>query len=91
MDQTKLPQKIQASVQRANDDFSLRKEQFESRIARNTTEQVSLIKELEFERDFHDALVSSIKTPSVRIDSAGGIFLSNENPFAGERPMEEDE
>ena len=88
---TKLPDKIQQGVVKANDVFGDRKEQFASRIARNSAEQESLLEEMEFEQAFHDTLIRSIESPSIRVDSVGGIFLSNQNPFSDERPREDDE
>ena len=87
---TKLPEKIQQGIARANDVFGDRKEQFASRIARNSAEKKSLLEEMEFEQAFHDTLIQSIQSPSIRVDSVGGIFLSNQNPFSDERPREED-
>ena len=88
---TKLPEKVKQGLAVADAAFAARKEQFESRIARNSEEQQSLVQEMEFEQAFHDVLVRSIATPSVRVDSVGGIFLSNLNPFSDERPREDDE
>ncbi|EAQ80585.1 protein DpdE [Blastopirellula marina] len=91
LEQTKLPQKIKETVSRAQRMFALRRDQFQSRIVRSTREREVLVSEMSFEKAFHEALIRSIESPSIRVDSAGGIFLSNVNPFADERPREDDE
>lgn len=39
--------------------------------------------EIDFERSLAAAMERGIQNPSVRLDSVGAVFLSNQNPFAG--------
>ena len=90
--QSRMPQLIQESLEKAVANAALRIEQFESRLVRTSGEgAISLHRELEFEHAFSDSLQSAIRHPSIRCDSIGALFLSRHNPFADEGRAEEDD
>ena len=57
-------------------------DQLKSRIISYKNADISSEKQqLAFEKSFSDALISGILNPSIRIDSVGAVFLSNNIPF----------
>ncbi|MDA1015951.1 MAG: protein DpdE, partial [Planctomycetota bacterium] len=80
----KLHEVCDRSASACRQQARVRCQSLESRRALSPEHAVEqLNREIAFEQILADAMGSGIQQPSIRLDSIGAVFLSNQNPFAG--------
>ena len=91
-EKSKLPEWSEECVVEAKRLASQVQQQYRSRLAMaDGNSKAALESELAFEQEFLDAQVESFRSPELRVDSVGAVFLSNQMPFVEPDTTFEDE